>query len=220
MNLAPPAGPSSTGLDIALAEATLTAQQLVIFLPFAIAVVLAARMVIGVSTVGTFAPALLGLMVLQLGWAGTASALLVAGGATAIALPLIDGLRLSPSSRLTVVVSTIVLALVGVGLADGSGSALPIIVLAILFERIDEQLRAEGGAAALRSLASTLVVAAASALTIVAVSPAFAETPPVVVAAVGVAANLAVGCYRGLRLTELRRFAAHLRRSDRIVATR
>ena len=60
----------------------LTSQELLALLPIATAATLASRLVLGWRTIGTFAPALLALTVMQLGTRDAGAALLVAGGAT------------------------------------------------------------------------------------------------------------------------------------------
>lgn len=197
----------------------LTAQDILAFLPLGIAMVLALRLVVGVRTIGAFAPALLALTVMQVGVQATTSMFLVAGGTGLMVAPILDRLALPRQTRLAVLVATVCTALVATGAITADTVAFPLVVMAIVVERTWESIRVDGAAAAARLSAATIVVAGIVAAALSVLAPYVTGHHWLATAAIGIATNLAVGSYRGLRLTELRRFAPLLARRSEAVAS-
>lgn len=169
--------------------------------------VLGTRVLIGVRTVGTFAPALIALTVMQLGVQATLSMLLVAGGTGLLVAPLLERLAVPRATRLAVLVVAVAASLIASGAVDEQTVALPLVIIAIVIERTWDSARAEGPTSAVRLYAATIGVGFAIAAVLSELSPAVLDRHWLPTAALGIVANLAVGSYRGLRLTELRRFA-------------
>ncbi len=189
----------------------LTADELLALLPVGTAIVLASRLVLGIRTSGLFAPALLALTVLQLGVRPAAAALLVASGAGLAAAPIVERLTLPRSSRLAVMVVVVCAAVVATGVLGPDGLAFPTVVLAILVERTWESANVDGAVAAVKLAATTAVVAFAVAAVLAELSPFLLGRHWLPVTAFGLGLNLLAGSYRGLRLTERRRFDGVIR---------
>ncbi len=185
----------------------LTSHELLAFLPLGTAMVLATRLVLGIRTVGAFAPALVALTVLQLGATPTLSMLFVAGGTGLMVAPVLERLALPRATRLAVLVVAVCASLVASGAVEEQAVAFPLVIMAILIERTWESARVDGPSSAVRLHAMTLAVAFAVAAALAELAPFVLDRHWLPTAAIGIAANLAVGSYRGPRLSELRRFA-------------
>jgi hypothetical protein len=185
----------------------LTSHELLALLPLGTAIVLATRLVIGIRTVGAFAPALVALTVLQLGATPTLSMLLVAGGAGLVIAPVIERLAIPRATRLAVLVVGVCASLVASGAVEQDAVAFPLVIMAILIERTWDSARVDGPSTAVRLFAMTLAVAFTVAAALAELSPYVLDRHWLPTAAFGIAVNLAVGSYRGLRLTELSRFS-------------
>lgn len=194
----------------------LTSQELLALLPLATAATLFSRLVVGWRTVGTFAPALLSLTVMQLGARDAGAALLVAGGATLLVAPILDRLALPRATRLSVNVVAVIAALVGTGSAAGETSAAPVVVIAIVMERTWDSIGVTGTGGAVRLYATTVGLAFAIAAIVASLADRLTAMPWYGAAAIGIGLNVVVGSYRGLRLNELRRFrpARHTESGD------
>lgn len=192
----------------------LTSQELLALLPLATAATLASRLVVGWRTIGTFAPALLALTVMQLGARDAGAALLVAGGATLVVSPILDALALPRATRLSVNVVAVIAALVGTGTAAGESSAAPVVVIAIVMERTWDSISVSGTGGAIGLYGRTVGLAFGIAALVASVADRLIAMPWYSAAAIGLALNVAVGSYRGLRLSELRRFRAARRPID------
>jgi 7 transmembrane helices usually fused to an inactive transglutaminase len=186
----------------------LTAQELLALLPMGTALVLALRLVVGVRTIGAFAPVLLSLTTMQLGTQATATMLLVAGGTGLMISPVVDRLALTRGSRLAVVVVGVCASLVATGAVAADAIAFPIVVMAIVIERTWDSAQVDGPLAGVRLFSFTLIVAFAVAAALSAMAPYLTDRHWMTSAALGAAANILVGSYRGVRLTERRRFSA------------
>lgn len=184
----------------------LTAQELLALLPVGAAMATGVRLVLGVRTVGTFAPALLALAAVEMGHGSLLACLLIALAAAIAASPVIDRLALARSSRLGLLIVAIATALVGSGAISEGGSALPLVVLAIVCERTWESARADGPRKAVQLFATTVAVACAIAMALTQLSPVLVGRHWLASAAIGAIVTIAVGSYRGLRLSELTRF--------------
>lgn len=185
----------------------LTSHELLALLPLGTAMVLATRTFIGIRVIGAFAPALLALTVFQLGAAATLGMLLVAGGAGLTTVAVLERLALPRSTRLAVLVVVVCASLVASGAIDEQAVAFPLVIVAILIERTWDTARIDGPFGAIRLHTSTIAVAFAIAAGLSELSPFVLDRHWLPTTALGLAANIAVGSYRGLRLSELRRFS-------------
>jgi hypothetical protein len=213
-----PPGLRNIWLTLSLYTLQPAEQHLVKFLllvPVAALIVSFCRTVIGVSTFGTFAPALLGLAFLDLkalpwGLAIFLSTVLVGWGMRR----LLDRYHLLQVSRvsvlLTLIVGFLVLVIVAANRYDVAAtqyiSLFPLVILTHLVERFWTVESEDGTAASFRTLLGTLGVAVAVSL---ALSPDavtswlfhYPETLGLVLAG-----QFLLGRYTGYRLTELYRF--------------
>ncbi|MCU0261045.1 MAG: hypothetical protein MUE78_08505 [Ilumatobacteraceae bacterium] len=197
----------------------LTPHQLLALLPIAIALALTLRLVVGLRTVGVFAPALLALTAADLGARDVAAALLVAGGAGFAVAPVLDRLPIARQARLGTLVIVVAAAVVATGVLDGDAVGLPMVVLAIVVERTWSDHTVAGARAATRLCGTTLASAGAIAVALTWIGPVLLTEHWVVPSAVGLGACLVVGGYRGLRVTELVRFRRLLRAERAAVAS-
>ncbi len=191
-----------------------SAPTLLATLPLAAALVVAIRVLVGLKTFGLFAPVLLSIAFVQTGLpAGLMilAAMLLAG---LIAQPLLDPLRLPRVARLAVlmaVVSSILLAsnmlVDDPAVSPTWAAAFPVVVMAVIIERFSETWEQEGPVGALKTFSLTLLTAVLASLLLVA-EPLrlMAERAPFVLGLLGIILSVAIGSYRGLRLTELLRF--------------
>jgi hypothetical protein len=197
----------------------LTPHELLALLPLGIALALTVRLVIGLRTVGVFAPALLALTAVDLGPRDVAAALLVAGGAGFAAAPILDRLPIARQARLGALVIVVAAAVVGAGVLDDGAVGLPMVVLAIVVERTWNDQTVAGAWAATRLCGCTLASAGLIAAALAAIGPAMLREHWIASSALGLGACLLVGGYRGLRVTELYRFRRLLRADRATVAS-
>lgn len=197
-------------------------QSLLAVLPMAALVIVLLRVVVGLSTLGTFSPVLLAFGYTQAGLT-TGLALtvlmLVLGFA---AQPLLRRFRLPRVARLSVLVGLVTILLLGVqqalglaGAADSWGAALPVVVAAVIIERLWETWDLDGARSALGDCLVTLLVAVLVTLLVLApITRLLAEGAPLLFAVACVVAAGLAGAYRGLRLVELVRFSPLTRRTE------
>jgi hypothetical protein len=205
-----------------------------LLLPLGVLVVCVFRTVIGITTYGTFAPALLGLVCRDLKdfpWAlGLFVAILLTGWGVRLVL---DRYHLLMVPRISAVLTVIVILLLAClmllsphgGLTRSYLALLPLVILIHMVERFWTVETEDGTPASLKTLLATVVVASTVALLVhidvlgngllrlFGLAPAI---PPAVVAttlfrfpeALGLclAGQLLLGRYTGYRLTELFRF--------------
>lgn len=196
---------------------------LLALLPLAALLVVVLRVVVGLSTLGTFAPVLLALGFTQ---AGVVVGLMLTVGLFALgflAQPLLRRARLPRVARLGVLVCLVAASLLAVqGLGEGpaggvpvdavagqaaSWAALPVVVTATIVERLWETWDLEGARASVTEAGLTLAVALL--VTAVLLSPPARDVAggaPLPLAGTCLVLIWLVGRYRGLRLTELFRF--------------
>lgn len=206
-----------SAVDGLLAQSSvLGATALLAVLPLAVLLIVLLRVVFGITVLGTFSPVLLAIGYTQAG--------LVPGVALTLAMfvlgfavqPALRRLRLPRVVRLAVLVGAVASSLVylqtrgdlGPG-ADSWGAALPIVVTAVIVERLWETWDADGLGEAVRGAAKTLAVA--TGISLVMLTPlirAVAETVPLQLAVVATLLTCLAGAYRGLRVNELLRFRA------------
>lgn len=187
--------------------------QLLALLPMAALVVVLLRVFVGVQTLGTFSPVLLAVGYTQSGVLMGFGLTVVIVGAGFVAQPLLRRLRLPHVARLAVLVGVVSAVLVTVTQMAGGGngavwaSALPVVVTAVLVERLWETWDLDGWRdAAKDAVATTAVALLVAALLLAPLVRHLAAAAPLALV-VGCAVSAAVaGTYRGLRLTELLRF--------------
>lgn len=191
---------SSTALD---------AVQVLALIPVAALLVVVLRTVVGLRTLGTFSPVLLSLGYTQSGLEvglGLTAVLLVAG---LVAVPVLAAARMPRIARLAVLVGIVSVVLVGVthlagpGVGSGWSTALPVVVTAVVVERLWEVAELDGwrraGGEALQTLA--VAVGVTLLLFVPAVGNVASEHPLSVATAALLAAGL-TGTYRGARLLD------------------
>ncbi len=185
----------------------LGSDQLVAALPIGASLVVAARTVLGVRTVGVFAPVLLSIGVLALGFGRGVSVVVVAVIGAAAACPLVARLALPRVARLGLVLCAATGALQFLGLTTSERATLPILTIAVLTERCWDASAGDDWRVGVRLLMMTAALALAIALVIVSppVADLLARRPGWAVAA-GALLIVIAGSYRGLRLGERRRF--------------
>lgn len=198
----------------------LGASALLALLPVGAMVIVVLRYLVGVSTLGTFAPVLVAVAFLQ---AGVLPALGIMTGIVGLGLalePLLHRMRVPRVARLGVLIglSSLVLVLltqlVGAGGATARwGAAFPLVVAAGLVEQLWDVLEADGVRDAVGAAVGTLVVAAAT-IPVLLAEPVrrLGQSVPWLVVVVAIIGIVAAGSYRGLRLLELVRFKGAARR--------
>lgn len=184
----------------------ISANDLLVLLPIGTAGVLAGRALLGVTTIGTFAPALLALTILQLGPSAAAAALALTLGVALVTAPVLDTIALPRPARLAALMTVIVGALVGTGVIGEESSAAPVVVLAIVAERTWDAAQSTTACGAARLFATTVVVSFVIAFALGIAAEHLTSLGGLVSAALGLVAIVLVGQYRGLRLNELSRF--------------
>lgn len=191
----------------------------VLMLPIGALVVVLFRNVIGMPTFGTFLPALIAAAAGETGLLWGLMSLLIVTGSVVAARMLIQGMRLLHSPTLAILLAVVVMAMLGTSLAaDHLGlpqlarvSYFPIAVMAIASERLYLSLVEQGIGSAAGQLGGTLVVVLGcyvvmNSLAIQVLVSAFPEVLLLVIAA-----NVYLGRWVGVRLSELWRFRTILR---------
>lgn len=190
----------------------------ILMLPIGALVVVIFRNVVGMPTFGTFLPALLAASAGQTGALWGVATVTIVVGAVALARWGVQRLELLHSPTLAILLAAVVFTLLSLTLAgERLGIApltqvtlFPIAVLAISAERFYLSLTEHGGKEAAKELAGTLVVMLAchvvmSSLALQVLVIGFPEVIFLVIAA-----DIYLGRWVGMRLSEYRRFRAHL----------
>lgn len=183
-------------------------------LPIGAAITVAARSVLGIRTVGVFAPVLLALTVSNLGMLRGLAILAIGALAGVAALPVVDRLALPRIARLALVLCAVCAGVQAAGFGGSEQAALPVMVLSVVVERGWDAIAGTGWRAGSRVVAATLLLSAVIAVVL-------SSTPmlwllrggglvPIIV---GALATALAGSYRGLRLGERRRFESLLSRA-------
>lgn len=183
---------------------------LLMTLPLGAAIVVFVRMILGWQTFGLFTPMLLALAYLQtgplLGPTISTAAILIG----MVAAPLLKRLELSRVAFLGALIAIVVTSLLFIarlGDVQGSITAFPIVVTALVVERWWVAWEAEGLPKALKFTGYTLIVALAiQAITAWQVLGMLAERAPEIIPALAGVAIILMGKYKGLRLSEFERF--------------
>lgn len=193
--------------------------QIMIMIPIGVLVILVLRNLIGLQTLGTFTPVLIALAFreTQLGF-GIALFTII----TALGLSLrsyLEHLKLQMLPRLSVVLTFVVILIAVIsllshklGLERGLSVALfPMVILTMTIERLSITWEERGGGHAFKVAVGTLLAATLAYLlmTVPELTYFIFTFPAVLLILVGF--MLAMGRYRGYRLTELFRFKAFVK---------
>ncbi|MGB7387160.1 MAG: inactive transglutaminase family protein [Pseudomonas neustonica] len=190
--------------------------QVMIMIPIGVLVILVLRNLIGMQTLGTFTPVLIALAFreTEIGW-GIALFTLI----TALGLSLrsyLEHLKLQMLPRLSVVLTFVVLVIAAISLFShklGMEKALavslfPMVILTMTIERLSITWEERGAGQSLKAAVGTMIAATlAHLLMSIPELTYFVFTFPAVLLIL-VGFMLAMGRYRGYRLTELVRFKA------------
>lgn len=185
-------------------------------MPLAAAVVVFARMVVGVQTFGLFTPMLMAMAFLQTGLIAGPVILFIAIGAGLVVAPLLKNLKMARVGFLGGLMAMVAIALLAVVPLFNKiewVTAFPVVVTALAVERFWTVWEAEGIWDATKVAFSTLLVAIAiEAVVLSAMVVWLVELSPYAAPVLGGVLSIGFGLYRGMRLSELRRFKA-VRRS-------
>ena len=212
-------------LEYSLYGLPLQTQQtfmIMVMIPIGVLVILVLRNLIGLQTLGTFTPVLIALAFreTQLGFG-----IMLFTVITALGLSLrsyLEHLKLQMLPRLSVVLTFVVVLIAAIslfshklGLERGLSVALfPMVILTMTIERLSITWEERGGGHAMKVAIGTLFAASvAHLLMMVPELVYFVFTFPAVLLIL-VGFMLAMGRYRGYRLTELIRFKAFLKKAD------
>lgn len=193
--------------------------EVLLLLPLTALVICVYRNVIGLTSFGTFTPALIGLAFRDMrSWPGVpifVGLLLVGWGLRRV----LERLHLLQVPRISLMLSVIIsLLVVLIVVANRLGwpatrfiALFPLIVLTGMIERFILMEEEEGAYASLRTLAATMLIAGTISLIISqSFVPRWLMTAPESLGLI-MAAQLLLGRYTGYRLTELYRFRALLK---------
>ena len=209
-------------LEYSLYGLPLQTQQtfmIMVMIPIGVLVILVLRNLIGLQTLGTFTPVLIALAFreTQLGFGIILFTVITALGLTLRSY--LEHLKLQMLPRLSVVLTFVVILIAGIslfshklGLERGLSVALfPMVILTMTIERLSITWEERGAGHAMKVAVGTLFAASLAHL-IMSIPELvyFVFTFPAVLLIL-VAFMLAMGRYRGYRLTELMRFKAFLK---------
>lgn len=208
----------SDSMPTALKRWGLDADHLLLSMPLGAVLVLFSRLVVGIDTFGIFTPMLIALAFLQL---GPVLGPLAMGGAILIGMatvPLLEKFDITRMGMMAVLIG--VVALVQYVLQQALGGALldtafPVVVSALVVERWWITRQTDGSLEAAWLALATVALAALIQFSLAApIVAAVVREMPVMLPIFSILAALLISRYRGLRLTELRRFTAVLEKND------
>lgn len=208
---------ADSALEMSLYQLPLQAQQtfkVMLMIPYGVMLILLLRSVVGLETLGTFTPILISLAFRETDLlVGVLFFTLI----VALGLSLrsyLETLRLQLLSRLSVVLTFVVIAMIAISVLShqlGMGSGLsialfPMVILTMVIERMSIVWEERGGMSSLKTGVGTLIAATLGHL-IMTVDwlMYFTFTFPGIILVIA-AFMLAMGHYRGYRLSELIRF--------------
>jgi hypothetical protein len=203
------------------AQVPLQSLNLILVIPLIACVVVIARNVVGVATFGTFSPVIVSLAFLATGLYWGVLIFVSIVGLGALLRNAIQGLRLHLISRLAILVSLVSVVMTGLtvlGAYLGIGALLqvslfPMVIMASLIENFTASQIEFGTQQAIRLAGNTLLVCAVCYVVVEGTGlPSWILTYPEILIVV-IAAQAVLGKWRGLRLTEFRRFYDVLRRT-------
>ncbi|MNQ80651.1 hypothetical protein D3C85_956400 [compost metagenome] len=209
-------------LEYSLYGLPLQTQQtfmIMVMIPIGVLVILVLRNLIGLQTLGTFTPVLIALAFreTQLGFGVILFTIITALGLSLRSY--LEHLKLQMLPRLSVVLTFVVVLIAAIsllshklGLERGLSVALfPMVILTMTIERLSITWEERGGGHAFKVAIGTLIAATLAHLlmTVPELTYFIFTFPAVLLIMVGF--MLAMGRYRGYRLTELFRFKAFLK---------
>ncbi|MEP0189587.1 MAG: 7TM domain-containing protein [Erythrobacter sp.] len=204
--------PSSFG-DQATSQAIwgLKPSNLLMVLPLGAFLVVLARSFIGLKAFGLFTPMLIALAFLQIGPIMGPVVLGSSVLAGMLVTPMLLKLRMTRVGFLGVLISLIVLVLVGLQILLDTNlqvDAFPVIVCALVVERWWRQWEKDGPGEAAKQAFSTFMISVVIQFVMVShFALALIEWSPLLMPAFTGIAIAILGRYRGLRITEIHRFA-------------
>lgn len=185
--------------------------NLLMVLPLGAFLVVLARSFIGLKAFGLFTPMLIALAFLQIGPVMGPVVLCSSVLVGMLVTPALLKLRMTRVGFLGVLISLIVLVLVGLMMALDTQlqvDAFPVIVCALCVERWWKQWGKDGAKPAAKMAFNTFILAVVIQFVMVSdFALALIESSPLLMPATTAIAIAVLGRYRGLRLTEIGRFA-------------
>lgn len=214
--------PNPVAVLLTSRDAAFAPASLIVLLAVAVALVVVLRNVVGLATLGTFTPILLTFGFLQAGLVPALILTLIVLVLGVLLEPWLRRYHLPRVARLGVLISGIAVVFVALetftGLAGSAaswGAAFPVVVSAVIVERLWEEWELEGFRPALWAGVRTIGVALLALPVLTAPTVRWlAETAPLALAVAAVIWTWIAGTYRGLRLTELLRFEATTEPTD------
>lgn len=189
-----------------------TGRYLLYTVPIGAAVVVVARMVIGLKSFGLFTPMLMAMAFLQTGPIVGPIILALAIGAGLIMAPILKQLKMARVGFLAGLLAVVTILLIAIMPFLRSASwvtAFPVLVTVLAVERWWVVWEGEGLWDAFKIAVSTMFIAIVIEVVVLSSPVAtLVSYSPMVAAVTGGVISIAAGLYRGLRLTELTRFAA------------
>lgn len=205
--------PSMLAEDTSVSYAVwgLSQSSLLMVLPLGAFLVVLARSFIGLKAFGLFTPMLIALAFLQIGPIVGPLVLGASVGIGMIVAPSLLKLRMTRVGFLGVLISIVVFVLAAAQQyldAELSVDAFPVVVTALVVERWWRQWEKDGPAEAAHIAFNTLVLALVVQFVMVShFAIALIEISPLVLPTIAAFAIAVLGRYRGLRMTEIWRFA-------------
>jgi len=186
-------------------------RNLLMVLPIGAFLVVLARSFVGLKAFGLFTPMLIALAFLQMGPIIGPMVLLSAIGVGMVVAPQLLKLRMTRVGFLGVLISFVVFVLAAAQQfldKDISVDAFPVVVTALCVERWWRQWDKDGAVASARMALNTLMIALVIQFIMVShVALALIDISPLILPALAGIAIAILGRYRGLRMTEIARFA-------------
>lgn len=189
-----------------------TGRYLLYTMPIGAAVVVVARMVIGLKSFGLFTPMLMAMAFLQTGPIAGPIIVALAIGAGLVMAPILKQLKMARVGFLAGLMAVVTILLIALMPYLESAlwvTAFPVVVTALAVERWWVVWEGEGLWDAFKIAVSTMFIAIV--IELVVLSPPvemLVSFSPMLAAVTGGVISVACGLYRGLRLTEFGRFAA------------
>lgn len=185
--------------------------NLLMALPIGAFLVVLARSFVGMKAFGLFTPMLIAIAFLQIGPIFGPLVLISAVGVGMLAAPTLLKLRMTRVGFLGVLISFVVFVLAGLQVAFDTElqvDAFPVVVTALVVERWYRQWEKDGAKEAFHIAMSTFFLALIIQFVMVSrVALTLIEISPLVLPGFAGLAIALLGRYRGLRLSELKRFA-------------
>ncbi len=204
--------PSSLGEQaVSYAVWGMKPSNLLMALPIGAFLVVLARSFVGMKAFGLFTPMLIAIAFLQIGPIFGPIVLISAVGVGMLAAPALLKLRMTRVGFLGVLISFVVFVLAGLQVAldtELQVDAFPVVVTALVVERWHRQWEKDGAKEAANIAFQTLILALLIQFVMVSnVALTLIEISPLVLPGFAGLAIALLGRYRGLRMSEIKRFA-------------